>query len=126
MVVKYVCNPKTNRVIKVGGATYKQVSKNAAAKKKLMLLPKSSSKKKLTPCKSPRRRTKSPKRKKRAPSLRKYKNNDDGNWAHFHSLVKKERKEKIRKLKLEQQEQQWRNQQKQQLVPSVDAKKDQQ
>ncbi len=61
---KYVCNPKTDRVIEVGGATYKEVSKNAADRRKLERSPKNTSKKKLTPCKSPRRRRKSPKRKK--------------------------------------------------------------
>ena len=58
---KYVCNPKTDRVIEVGGATYKEVSKNAADRRKLERSPKNTSKKKLTPCKSPRRRRKSPK-----------------------------------------------------------------
>ena len=61
---KYVCNPKTDRVIEVGGATYKEVSKNAADRRKLERSPKNTSKKKLTPCKSPRRRRKSPKGKK--------------------------------------------------------------
>jgi len=65
MVRKYVCNPKTNRVIEVGGATYKKVSKNAADKRKMARSPKSSSKENLIPCKSPRRRRKSSKGKKR-------------------------------------------------------------
>lgn len=58
---KYVCSPKTGRVIEVDGSTYKKVSKNAKFKKKLERSPKSSSKRKLSPCKSPRRRRKSPK-----------------------------------------------------------------
>ncbi len=65
MTKKYVCSPKTGRVIEVGGSTYKKVSKNAKFKNKLKRSPKSSSKKKLTPCKSPRRRRKSAKGKKR-------------------------------------------------------------
>ena len=65
MTKKYVCSPKTGRVIEVGGSTYKKVSKNAKFKNKLERSPKSSSKKKLTPCKSPRRRRKSAKGKKR-------------------------------------------------------------
>ncbi len=58
---KYVCSPKTGRVIEVGGSTYKKVSKNAKFKNKLERSPKSSSKRKLFPCKSPRRGRKSPK-----------------------------------------------------------------
>ncbi len=65
MTKKYVCSPKTGRVIEVGGSTYKKVSKNAKFKNKLERSPKSSSKKKLTPCKSPRRRRTSAKGKKR-------------------------------------------------------------
>ena len=65
MARRYVCNPKTGRVIEVDGSTYKQVSKNAAYKRKLTRSPKSSSKKKLIPCKSPRRKKKSPKRRRR-------------------------------------------------------------
>ncbi len=64
MVRKYVCSPKTGRVIEVDGSTYKNVSKNDNFKKKLERSPKSSTKRKLTPCKSPRRRRKSPKGKK--------------------------------------------------------------
>ena len=68
MARRYVCNPKTGRVIEVDGSTYKQVSKNAAYKRKLTRSPKSSSKKNLIPCKSPRRKKKSPKRlRRRAP-----------------------------------------------------------
>ena len=65
MARRYVCNPKTGRVIEVDGSTYKQVSKNAAYKRKLTRSPKSSLKKKLIPCKSPRRKKKSPKRRRR-------------------------------------------------------------
>ena len=65
MARRYVCNPKTGRVIEVDGSTYKQVSKNAAYKRKLTRSPKSSSKKNLIPCKSPRRKKKSPKRRRR-------------------------------------------------------------
>ena len=65
MARRYVCNPKTGRVIAVDGSTYKQVSKNAAYKRKLTRSPKSSSKKNLIPCKSPRRKKKSPKRRRR-------------------------------------------------------------
>jgi len=61
MVKKYVCNPKTGRVIEVGGSTYKEVSKNAAYRRKLMQSPKSSSKDRLKPCPSPRKK-KSPKK----------------------------------------------------------------
>ncbi len=61
MTKKYVCSPKTGRVIEVGGSTYKKVSKNAKFKNKLERSPKSSSKKKLSPCKSPRRKRKSEK-----------------------------------------------------------------
>ena len=56
MVKKYVCNPKTGRVIEVGGSTYKEVSKNAAYRRKLMQSPKSSSKDRLKPCPSPRKK----------------------------------------------------------------------
>ncbi len=65
MVKKYVCNPKTGRVIEVGGSTYKEVSKNAAYRRKLMQSPKSSSKDRLKPCPSPRKKKsakKSPKK----------------------------------------------------------------
>ena len=65
MARRYVCNPKTGRVIEVDGSTYKKVSKNAAYKRRLTRSPKSSSKKKLIPCKSPRRKKKSPKRRRR-------------------------------------------------------------
>jgi len=60
-MVKYVCNPKTGRVIKVDGSTYDSVRKSSHWKRKLARSPKSSSKEKLKPCKSPKR--KSPKRK---------------------------------------------------------------
>ena len=65
MPKKYVCNPKTGRVIEVGGSTYKEVSKNAAYRRKLMQSPKSSSKDRLKPCPSPRKKKsakKSPKK----------------------------------------------------------------
>jgi len=44
MPKKYVCNPKTGRVIEVGLKTYRELSKNPAWKKKLAQSPKSSSK----------------------------------------------------------------------------------
>lgn len=67
MARKYVCNPRTGRVIEVDGSTYKKVSKNAADMKKLSRSPKSSTKKKLC-CASPtpKRRRRSPKKRRRA------------------------------------------------------------
>ncbi len=64
MARKYVCNPKTGRVIEVDGSTYKQAMKNPADKRKLERSPKNSSKKKLR-CLSPRRKKKTAKRRRR-------------------------------------------------------------
>ncbi len=64
-MTKYVCNPKTGRVIQVNGSTFKSLSKNAKYKQKLARSPKSTSKKTLTPCKSPRRPKKSRRRRTR-------------------------------------------------------------
>ena len=68
-MVKYVCSPKTGRVIKVdtsrADSTYESLRKSSRWKRKLARSPESSSKEKLKPCKSPKR--KSPKRRRRPP-----------------------------------------------------------
>ena len=61
MSKQYVCNPKTGRVIQVGGRIYKEVSKNAAYKRKLSRSAKKSSKSQVKPC-PPRRKKSLPKK----------------------------------------------------------------
>ena len=73
-MVKYVCNPKTGRVIKVdtrAGSTYESLRKSSRWKRKLARSPESSSKEKLKPCKSPKRKSSKRKSSKRKSSKRK-------------------------------------------------------
>ena len=57
---KYVCNPKSGRVIEVGGSRYRQIKKQPRWRQELLDSPQSSTKNKVKPC--PKPPTNSPKR----------------------------------------------------------------
>ena len=73
-MVKYVCSPKTGRVIQVdtsrADSTYESLRKSSRWKRKLARSPESSSKEKLKPCKSPKRKSKRGKSKRKSTKRR--------------------------------------------------------